>query len=154
MKCLWIFCVWYKSKTVGHGQHGVFLIFIGVVLRQHLQQPAIQLCLSILLKTNPDCKYSSVLSSLPTSPMCQSKFKMIRNGFYQGSNIKEGREYLIIGFSITAVTAAFKSNFHALAIDTVYFSGKSSPNSHFYHILQIFLNEFYTLMQNQKRKEF
>lgn len=112
------------------------------------------LCLSIMLKTNPDSKHWSVSYSFPASLMCQSKFNIIRRGFYQGRNIKEGKEYLITGFSVTTVTAAFKSNFHALVKDVAYFSGKSSPSSNFYHILQIFLNEFYTLMQNQKRKEF
>lgn len=72
------------------------------------------------------------------SLMHQSKFKIIRGEFYQSNNIKEGNEYFIIGFSITTVTAAFKSNFHALAIDMVCFSGKSSPSFNFYHILQIF----------------
>lgn len=62
----------------------------------------------------------------------------------QGSNIKEGKEHLIIGFSLTTLTAAFKSNSHALAIDMVYFSGKFCLNSNFYHILHIFLKEFYT----------
>lgn len=59
------------------------LIFIGVVLRQHLQGPAVHPCLSILLRINLGCKYARVLSSLPTALTCQSEFKMIRRGFYQ-----------------------------------------------------------------------